>query len=410
MNEGRWWHVYGPFDPGEDDLPHLGQVISYYRRLHGVKTRDLAEMVTRMGWEVGERRMEQLQSDANVSDPQHISRRKLLMRALAIPPILLGLSQMADSAEISEQIATPAIPKRPLIGEDELLRYDVILTSFWDSFYQSSVRRYADGIKRWRQHLEALAQAVEATYRPHVLTLLCRFDQLAAIEAREEADFANAMRYHTQAVKIAHELNNAELLTASFFRRARTLLHQGNAQKAWDDMTQAVKYGQRARGNLKGYVFQMTGEVTTRLPVTNDTTAQFNRYMDAAGRILRAGKIEDDGSGAYLTQDGYHQDRARGYLRLGQNDEALEEIRLAEKLQQPHMFRWQVELLTLRAKAYAQSGDPDWACHEVEEALRLIQTTRSPLQKKNIREVYSILATRYPDQLRVRQLTAMVKA
>src|SRR5579862_4603322 len=96
--------------------------------------------------------------------------------------------------------------------------------------------------------------------------------------------------------------------------------------KAMDDMTQAVKNAQRARDNLKGYVFQMAGEVITRLPVTRDTTAQFNRYMAAAGRILRAGKIEEDGSGAYLTAAGYHQDRARGYLRLGQIDAALDEI------------------------------------------------------------------------------------
>jgi len=410
MSDGRWWHIYGPFDAGEDELPHIGQVINHYRRLHGVKTRVLAETLTRMGWEVGERRMEQLQSDTNVSDPQHISRRKLLMRALAIPPILLGLSQAADGADLGELLSVPAIPRRARIGEDELLRYDTILSSFWDSFYQSSVRRNADGIKRWRQHLEALAQDVDATHRPHVLTLLCRFDQLAAIEAREEADFASAMRHHTQAVKIAQELDNAELLAASLFRRARTQLHQSQVDSAMEDMTLAVKNAQRARDNLKGYVFQMAGEVITRLPVSRDTTIQFNRYMDAAGRILRTGKIEEDGSGAYLTAAGYHQDRARGYLRLGQNDAALDEIQLAEKTSQPQMFRWQVELLTLRAKAYTQSGDPEWACHEIEEALRLIQTTRSPLQKRNIREVYTSLIDRYPGQLRVRQLTALVKA
>jgi len=58
----NWWSLYGPFDPGEDDLPHMGQVISHYAKLNGVKTNDLACRLTQHGLKMGERRMEQLLS------------------------------------------------------------------------------------------------------------------------------------------------------------------------------------------------------------------------------------------------------------------------------------------------------------------------------------------------------------
>jgi hypothetical protein len=33
----KWWYTYGPFDHGENNLPHLGQVIRYYRELRQQK-------------------------------------------------------------------------------------------------------------------------------------------------------------------------------------------------------------------------------------------------------------------------------------------------------------------------------------------------------------------------------------
>jgi hypothetical protein len=75
MEDNHWWRMYGPFDAGEDDLPHAGQVISHYARLSGLTASDLARRLTQRGWKVGERRVEQLQAQANVSDSQQISRR-----------------------------------------------------------------------------------------------------------------------------------------------------------------------------------------------------------------------------------------------------------------------------------------------------------------------------------------------
>jgi hypothetical protein len=249
---------------------------------------------------------------------------------------------------------------------------------------------------------------VDLSQRPLLLALLCRFDQLLAVTKRDETDYILAMHFHNQSITIAKELNNVELLAAGLFRRARTCLRLQQVERAMDDMTQAVQHARSARPNLRGYVFQMAGEVVTRLPKSRETVQQFSRLMDASGHMLRTGPIEDDGSGAHLTAAGYHQDRARGFLRLGETAEALDAIALADQHQPPDMTRWQVELRTLRAQAYTQSGDAAWACQQLEEALQMLSSTQSAIQRQNIRDVYRTVATRYPTEVKVRQLAPLI--
>jgi hypothetical protein len=69
----------------------MGQVISHCAKLNGVRTNDLAYRLTQHGWKMGERRMEQLLSKHNIAEPQQLSRRRLLVKLLGIPPILMGL-------------------------------------------------------------------------------------------------------------------------------------------------------------------------------------------------------------------------------------------------------------------------------------------------------------------------------
>jgi tetratricopeptide (TPR) repeat protein len=222
-------------------------------------------------------------------------------------------------------------------------------------------------------------------------------------------DMVRAMHYHSQSIMIGKELENPDLIASALFRRAKTLLRREQPERAMADMTQAVTYARTARNNLRGYVYQMAGEVVTRLPRSSETTTQFHRFMDAAGKILRSGGIEDDGSGAHFNAAGFHQDRARGFLRLNDTEGALNALALADQYQPRNMPRWQVELTTLRAQAYAQSGEPEWACQQLEEAYLLLPLTQSKVQKQNIRDVYDGILARYPQEVKVRQLAPLIR-
>jgi hypothetical protein len=401
MKDIYWWRMYGPFDAGEDDLPRTGQVISHYARLSGLKASDLARRLTQLGWSVGERRVEQLQAQTNLSDPQQISRRRLLAQVLAIPPVLLGISHVAHVADEVDPAArqhggviTPAH-----VDADAIARYEGVLETYWDSFYSSSVQRHAESIECWCAHFTELSRSCRSVERPHVLTLLCRFEQLAAVAARDRADHAAALRHHDASVAVAQELGNAELLAASLFRRAKTKAQQRQVAVAVEDVKVALPYARRSRDQLRGYISQMAADLISQLPTTPERTATYHRFMDETGRILRKRPLEDDGSFARLTMAGYQQDRARGFLRLGDHEAAIEAIGLAEKVQSPDMTRWQ---------ALAQSGEVEWACNEIEEALRLVRATQSSAKRRKLRAVLGAMAERYPGDPHVRHTAALL--
>jgi len=44
-----WWHAYAPFEPGEQNRPHMGKVIHYYRELREWSIKDLLAHL--VGWD-----------------------------------------------------------------------------------------------------------------------------------------------------------------------------------------------------------------------------------------------------------------------------------------------------------------------------------------------------------------------
>ena len=202
-------------------------------------------------------------------------------------------------------------------------------------------------------------------------------------------NIAHALHHLNDAVRLAEELNNAELLAASLFRRAKT--HEAHRQltAALADINAALPYAQRSRDQLRGYVFQMAGELISRLPPSQENAKRYRFLMEEPRRILRKGAIEDDKSFTKLSLTGYQQDRARGFLRFGDYDAALEALAVAEKAQTPEMTRWAAETAILRAQVFAATGEVEWACSELEEALPLVTATRSSGKKRKARQPVS---------------------
>jgi tetratricopeptide (TPR) repeat protein len=236
--------------------------------------------------------------------------------------------------------------------------------------------------------------------------LLCRFEQLAGVAARDRGDFAHALHHLNDAVRLAEELNNPELLAATLFRRAKSLDAHRQLPLALADISAALPYAQRSRDQLRGYVYQLAGELVSHLPPSPENAKRYRFLMEEPGRILRKGAIEDDKSFTKLSLTGYQQDRARGFLRFGDYDAALEA--LAEKAQTPEMTRWAAETTILRAQLFAATGEVEWACSELEEALPLVAATRSSGKKRKARTLYRELATHHPTSASVRHLGALL--
>src|SRR5215469_8461710 len=79
-----WWYAYGPFPVGEGNMPHCGRVIAAYRELAGWDA-------ARLGNELGIKERQVYNIERSPSLPETFARRELLVKALHIPPALMGM-------------------------------------------------------------------------------------------------------------------------------------------------------------------------------------------------------------------------------------------------------------------------------------------------------------------------------
>lgn len=204
----------------------------------------------------------------------------------------------------------------------------------------------------WRNLL-----ADQAHRSSHAQTLLCKFDQLVAVSAKDRSDYVTAMYFHNESVELAKQLDNPEMIASSLIRRAKTQIYLERFKLATTDINEALQAAQRSRNNLRGYVYQFTGQFITMILNSRDVTAKFERYMGEASKVLGRGKLEDDRSFVRFNMAGYQQDVARGYLKLGQADAAIDAIAAAEQLQHPTTTRWHTEMLLIRGEAYLHNKE-----------------------------------------------------
>src|SRR2546429_4109537 len=156
----KWWYTYGPFDPGENNLPHLGQVIRYYRELRQWKAKDLADA---LGQSV--RHIYEIESSPNM--PELISRRQALSNILKIPPVLLGLAVITsddqsnnEKMSLVEQAGTIKV-----IDSQTMTMYEGLLALSWELYYTASAQSAANNIDHWLQFLTNAVKDAKGTQK-----------------------------------------------------------------------------------------------------------------------------------------------------------------------------------------------------------------------------------------------------
>ncbi len=395
--QNHWWYIYGPFDPGENNLPHLGQVIRYYRELRNWKAKDLADAIGQ-----SLRHVYEIESSPNM--PELISRRQALSSLLQIPPVLLGLAIVVpDNAadHLLDEIA--GVVK--IFDAQTMNMYENMLASSWELYYTSSALRAANNIDHWLDYLTSAAKEARGVQRDQLLSLLCRFYQLSGVAARDRMDAQRAIKDGKKAVDLAFHLGNPELIAASLFRRARTFIQQQKYEAAVRDLEAALPYADRSRDPLKGYVYQTTAE-TYALVAGTDRQLQKKslNIFDQVGRIIRKGDLEDDGSFVKLNIAGLYMDRARALTQFNQPDEARDALNIARENLGPELTRWQARLLIGDAQTYLAEGDAESACTVALDALKIVRATQSHSNEQRIVKLYRKLQEQFPHQPMVSRL------
>jgi tetratricopeptide (TPR) repeat protein len=343
-------NVYGPFRMDDEGNPHGGDVIQHYRLLRNIST-------TALGQEFGKsaRWVQQMEKDNMV--PELISRRKLIIKALGIPPILLFPNILEnDLVRIETQQKTPAQEYRSSSSGSLDLRYcDEMLQLYWSNYHVSAAQNLLGAIEEKIVILQGFVTHASGSEHSKALALLCRYRQLAALIAGERDDFDRAFIHLNPAVAIAEEMQDAEMQAVTLFRRGLTHTAQGNLVEAFVDLKKAASFEASIPTTLIGRILLSVGKAEARV-IRKENSATLNLF-EKAGKIIRDGRKEEDAHFIKLTEGNYHEHRAATLSAMGDLIEAAEELQEAHETFPADQARRHNNIDAMQAELAVKSGE-----------------------------------------------------
>jgi transcriptional regulator with XRE-family HTH domain len=366
-----WWYAYGHFDAGENNGPHLGQVIKHYRKMSGTSKADLAAALP-----CTIRYVEMMESDKNISMPELISRRKLLAQVLQIPSVLLGLSSLVVADEVKIDPALYPLLEHDPLDIRRIAFYEGVLTLSWEAYYTSSIERAAKNITFCLELLDDEVKNATGVQHDQLDAMRSKFYRLAALVSRECAQIDAASEQINTSFSLASRLRNAELIASSLIGRIRIRYHKQEYEGALADAEDACVYADAGvlRDPLKGKCYQMAGEAQAYLAEDSRTLQEKSlAYFDKAGRVVRKGNMQPDSSFVKTDLTSIHIERAKALRIFRRYDEAHDAFAVARKKLSPELTRWNVNLLIEEAKTYCAERDVTSCCSTLADAVPLVR-------------------------------------
>lgn len=392
-----WWDCYGSFSSGKDDLPVFYQVIRHYRELRGMSIKDLA-----VAYKRSVRFIEMLEKDTNIDMPKSNPRRVALAKILGIPGALLGVSIAGDNGTTT---------LHPTILENHTqMFYEDMLASTWELYHTSSVSRAAQHIDLWLSFLSQETTKAQGIKKDQLKAVLCRFYQLSALVAREQLDIVRALSDEQEAIILALELGNAELIATSLQRRARIYMQTHKYRLAYQDAIEALPYAERSRDIIKGKTYQMLGESLAHIAGTDKSLQkQSLQYFTTANTLTRIGNLEPDGSFMKLDIASIAIEQAEALTLFGRYDDAHDALAIARDKMSPELTRWLVNILLTEADTLYRQGLYDYSADSALSAFQIIQTLQMKSKEPRVRSLYDLLKNKVPTYKAVKTLSESLK-
>jgi len=291
------------------------------------------------------RELERTAGDLRVSDIA--KRRAVIAHLLGIPPTLFS----------SDRYAVSSVTDAMKLQEETLSAlYEDLLIMGWDSFRRSKSPQIITKIDEHVTKLTALTRSASIGDEAHWQSLLCRFSQLSTRVAQHRLDEPRALQMAKQAIMIAIDLDDAELIASTFYGRGRVHLEYSHTtmdgeqkkrhfERAKADIDAALGHVERVRPPLAGNIYLLAAEIYA-LIADNDMVlrTQCERWQDKVAWLVESEKIEDDGTFLKLNPTALHHERAKILLRFGKIEEARRELDTAWKTLQPNLFTWQMNM------------------------------------------------------------------
>jgi transcriptional regulator with XRE-family HTH domain len=392
-----WWSRYGNFSPGEGNLPHMGEVIAFYR---SKRYKVQAEFALASGF--SKRSVEEWESSVFTHDH---NRRIFLAKMLRIPPALLGLDWRLVVFDTNKgEYKDPFSQMLDLIEEDAYYAYEDILVMGHEYIHNGGPIDIAYRVERRLRKLAEIARNARATDEDAWKSLLCRYYQLST-RMRQQClmDDATASKHAALAVELALDLQDAELIASAFVNSACTNDQQGKLDEARKDIAAAMECADRVRnGPLKGNIYLESANITTPFALNDGTLQkQCRDWQDKAANMLYKDILEPDESFFRFNLSAVHHEKAKSLLHWQKTRDERRAVHskltLAIETLSPDLNVWKAYYFMTEARLNLADHDLEGSAQSGKEALKVAKAMHSKIEEENVRSLYYELSEQAPN-------------
>ena len=360
---------YGPFavqTAGEwAGWPDFGQVLRYFRKAAKLSKEEFAALYGKEtksdGSSISIRQVYRMELDNDV--PTDMNRRKLIARLLNIPPMLFGLATLEEvilqphpeKAGVSLATGYSTLPK--VVADTS--KYQSNIRTFLTLHYTSQAQSEFHKITADIRDLESLEAQTSGDLQYHIRELLFSYHILAAKVVRDQRKYPLSYEHANQAVRVAKETKDLDLIATALYTRGRTYLEwgmygtlekeRGIFQGDRDKITRAIRDFEHARKlgkntesllhpQLLGFLdMQLSRAYAARSSSTGGASALAMTLLDQAEQYVDCENIDDPYERHLVTGElisfgkgVYHNGRAIRLVTLGRSGAAHRELTTLE--------------------------------------------------------------------------------
>jgi hypothetical protein len=223
-------------------------------------------------------------------------------------------------------------------------------------------------------------------------------------------DDHTALIHANEAVTLAQELEDAELLAAAYVNSACTYTQQGNLLDARNAIAKALTYTEKIRsGALKGNIYLEAANITAPFAREDRSLqAACKVWQDKAANMLYKGIVEPDDSFFRFNLSAVNHEKARTLLRWQKTKEERKGVRTklnaAIDTLSPDLTIWKTYYFLTEADLYLADHDIEASATAGKEALRVATAMHSQMGQTQVKQVYTSLNTIAPHNPYVRNL------
>ena len=355
----------------------------------------------------------QLESAIEFNVPDPATRRMFSAAILSLPSASLIPDSHVESNDLTDAVRT--------LEESSFPIYEDVLIMGWECFRRSKdpllIRKLDAYVDKLTKRTQLAPLSEKASWR----SLLCRFCQLATRIAQHTLNEQKALSIAKQAIMIAIDLDDAELIASAFYGRGRVYIEYCNIvgdinlkQRyltfAKADIDTALAYAERVRAPLAGNIYLIASELYARLSKSEaKRRIQCEIWQEQVASFVYGKNIENDGTFLKLNPTALHHERAKMLLQFGQIQEARDALNTAWETVQPNLPTWQVNMYLTEASLFIAERDIESSAKLGLKAYTLAKSVHSQKGEAEVKYLLSALQQHNTNASSVRALNGAVE-